>query len=81
MPTSTSGSRTDTVHLHSWTRVIVIVGSKPRLLFFLALAQKSALSRPLQRTLHFRSGSSASFQAWVSHFRSSPNTGRIAASH
>jgi hypothetical protein len=31
-------AQTDTVHLHSWTRVIVIVGGKPGLLFFLAIA-------------------------------------------
>jgi hypothetical protein len=52
-------ARTDTVHLHSWTRAIVIVGGKPGLLFFLALAQKSALPRLLRCTLHFRNGSFA----------------------
>jgi hypothetical protein len=36
--------------------VIVIVVGKPGLLFFLALAQKSALPRLLRCTLHFRNG-------------------------
>jgi hypothetical protein len=37
--------------------VIVIVGGKRGLFFFLALAQKSPLPRLLRCTLHFRNGS------------------------